>query len=114
MFQNKAKFSPPNFTLYPLTWLAICFAAGICLGNLFEFSWPVYLFVCLLFSILTLIFIKQNFVFVPLLLAFVSVGGLCFQVEKQSVEPNRLKNLYDNRKLISGDPIVITGIVQGQ
>src|SRR5689334_15719198 len=112
--QEKAKFSPPNFTLYPLTWLAISFAAGISLENRLGFSWTVYLSVCLISAIYSFIFLKQKFVFIPLLLAFISLGALCFQVEKLSVAPNRLKVLYDSKIFISSEPIEITGVLQGK
>lgn len=114
MFQNKAKFSPPNFTLYPLAWLAVSFAAGICLDSRLGFSRLTYIGVCLFSALLTLLFLRRNFVFIPLLLSFISIGALFYQIEKTSIAPHRLKNLYDSKALISGTPVKITGILQAK
>lgn len=114
MSQVKAKFSPPNFTLYPLAWLAISFATGICLENWLGFSWQIYFCVCLISAILTLIFRTQKFIFIPLLLAFTSLGAFCFQVDKLSIASNHLKVLYDEQVLNSGEPVEIIGVLQGK
>ena len=103
-----------NFTLYPLAWLSICFAFGILLENLFEAFWQIYLAFCLVSAILALVFIKQKSGVLFLLLSFAALGALCFQTEKSAVAPHRLKNLYDNQTFVSGEPVEITGILQGK
>ncbi|HRH42979.1 MAG TPA: ComEC/Rec2 family competence protein [Pyrinomonadaceae bacterium] len=103
----------PNFTLYPLAWLAICFAVGIFAGSFFEISWQICLGICLVSIILTIGSLKKKYSIVFLFLGFVSLGGLCLQVEKLSVAPNRLKVLCDSETLKSGEPFEIMGISQG-
>jgi len=114
MTKEPLKTSSANFTLYPLAWLSICFACGILLETLLEAPWQIYLAVCLISAILALVFIKQKSGVALLLLSFAAAGALCFQTEKKSVAPHRLKNLYDNRTFISGEPIELTGILQGK
>jgi competence protein ComEC len=114
MPEKPLKTSAANFTLYPLAWLSICFALGILLENLLESSWQIYLAACLISLILALIFLKQKLGVLFLLLSFIAAGALCFQTEKSSIAPHRLKNLYDRQIFISGEPIEITGVLQGK
>jgi competence protein ComEC len=100
--------------LYPLAWLAVCFILGIFAGNYFDFSWQIYLIVCLISAFLTVIFLKKQFAIIFIFLAFTALGGLCLQVEKSSVAPNRLKILYDSEKLKSGEPVELTGVSQNK
>jgi len=104
--------SPKNFTLYPLLWLAGCFAFGILSANFFGGSWQVYLAICFAFTILAAVFIKQKIVLVFLFVAFAVAGGLCFQIENQIVSPIRVKKIYDEKRIKSGDPIEVEGILQ--
>ncbi|MDQ3747477.1 MAG: ComEC family competence protein, partial [Acidobacteriota bacterium] len=102
----------PNFSLYPLFWLAICFAFGILSGNFLNFGWQIYLTICLLSAILSAVFIKRTFTVIFLSIAFVAVGALYFQIENQTISPNRIKRLYDETRIKSGDPIEIEGVLQ--
>lgn len=114
MPQNYEKFSTPNFTLYPLAWLTVCFAIGIFLGNFFNYSWHICLVTCLISAIFSVVFLNKNYAIIFLFSAFISLGALYFAVEKLSVAPNRLKILYDSQQLISGEPLEITGVSQGK
>ncbi|MBA4183170.1 MAG: ComEC/Rec2 family competence protein [Acidobacteria bacterium] len=102
----------PNFTLYPLFWLAVCFAFGTLSGNFLNFGWQIYLTICLLSAVLSAVFIKRTFTVVFLYIAFVAVGALYFQIENQTISPNRVKRLYDETRIKSGDPIEIEGVLQ--
>jgi competence protein ComEC len=112
MTEKPLKTSAANFSLYPLAWLSVCFALGILLENLL--SWQIYLAVCTASAISVLIFIKQKSGVIFLMLSFIAAGALCFQAEKYSVAPNRLKNLYDRQIFVSGEPVEINGILQGK
>ncbi len=113
MSQNVPQ-APSNFTLYPLAWLTICFAIGILHGKFFSFEWQIYLIICLISAISTVIFIQKNLAILFLFLAFTALGGLCLQIEKMSVSANRLKILFDSEQLKSGEPIELVGISQGK
>ena len=104
--------TPANFTLYPLLWLSICFAGGVLSGNFFALDWKIYLIICLAFAIATAVFIKQNFALFFMSAAFVAVGGLHFQIENQPIAENRVKKLYDENRITSGDPIQIEGVLR--
>lgn len=106
--------STSNFTLYPLFWLAICFALGILSAQVFGINWKYLLAVCLVCGILSVIFLTRKFAFIFLSIAFVAVGGLCLSIENNSVAANRLKTLYDTNQINSGDPIEIEGVLQGK
>jgi len=102
----------PNFTLYPLFWLAICFAFGILASNLLNCGWQICLTICLLSAVLSAVFIKRTFTVNFLFITFVAVGALYFQIENQTISPDRVKRLYDETRIKSGDPIEIEGILQ--
>ena len=114
MFEPSPKSSNPNFSHFPLAWLAISFALGILIANWLELSWQIYLIVCLISSPLIIIFSKRKFATFFLIISFSSAGALCFQSEKQSVSSNRLKILYENNELISGEPVEISGFLHGK
>ncbi|MGI8639362.1 MAG: ComEC/Rec2 family competence protein [Pyrinomonadaceae bacterium] len=109
-----SKNSSSNFTLYPLLWLAICFALGILAAHFFVINWKILLAGCLVFATLTAVFQTRKFALMFLSIAFVAVGGLCLSVENNLVAPNRLKRLYDTNQIKSGDPIEIEGVLRGK
>ncbi|MEO6588237.1 MAG: ComEC/Rec2 family competence protein [Pyrinomonadaceae bacterium] len=104
--------SPKNFTFYPLLWLAVCFALGVLGAKNINFGWQVYLTICIAFTLLTAFFIKHNFTVIFLFVAFAAVGGLCFQIENQIISPNRVKRIYDESRINSGDSLEIEGVLQ--
>lgn len=114
MLQIYEKYYAPNFTFYPLAWLTVSFALGIFLSNFLQISWQIYLISSLIFAFLTVIFLRKNYTRVFLIFAFIALGGLSFQVENESISPNRLRILYDTDQLVSGEPLELTGIVQGK
>ena len=97
--------SPANFTFYPLLWLAICFALGILIGNFLHVIWHIFLIISLICGIFTIFFIKQKIHLVFISLAFIAVGGLCLTIENQGLASNRLKKIYDEKRIESGDPL---------
>lgn len=112
MSEDNAQTS--KFALYPLAWLAAAFICGILPGKFSAVSWQVYLTVCLIFAGFAMVFINKKSAAIFLVISFTSLGALCFQIEKQSVAPDRLKIFYDEKVFSSGDAIEITGVVQGK
>jgi len=106
------KSASANFTLYPLLWLAICFAGGITSANFFQLDWRIYFTGCLIFTVLSVVFIKLKFALLFIFAAFFAVGGLCLQIEKQTIAENRVKRIYDENRINSGDPVEIEGVLQ--
>ena len=109
IFPKKADFSP-----YPLALLAVFFALGILVENFASLPVNVFLFVCLTAFCCAIVFSGKNFALFFLFVSFAALGGLCLQIEKHSVAPNRLKKLYDQNELVSGEPIEIMGVLQGK
>ncbi|MGI9054780.1 MAG: ComEC/Rec2 family competence protein, partial [Pyrinomonadaceae bacterium] len=104
--------SSPDFSLYPLLWLAICFSSGILTANLLALDWKIFFIACLFFAVLTIVFINRKFSALFLALTFFTVGAVCFQSKNQTLAENRLKSLYDKNTITSGDPIEIEGVLQ--
>lgn len=105
--------TPPNFTLYPLLWLSLCFAAGIAAARYSGFDWRLFLAGTLLFGSLTLSFLNRKSV-VLLALVFIFLGGLCFRSQKQNADPNSVKGLYETGRIKTGDPVEIEGVLTGK
>ncbi|MEP6787756.1 MAG: ComEC/Rec2 family competence protein, partial [Acidobacteriota bacterium] len=107
---------PPNFNRYPMLWLAACFALGILLANyisLGEIIFPVISAIS--FSALALVLRKYRLSTLFIGIAFVSAGALSLQFEvKRNEAPGRLKVLYDNGTIRSGDPVEVEGVLLGR
>src|SRR5687768_13549843 len=103
-----------NFSLYPLFWLAVCFALGILAGKYSEIGWQRALSASLLCAGLTAIFSKRKFAVAFVALAFVAAGAFCLQVKNQTMPANRIKKIYDENRVRSGEPVEIEGVQRGK
>ena len=103
-----------NLSLYPLLWLSVCFCIGILTAYFFTFDWKISLIVCLSFGFLTIIFIQWKFVPILLFSAFIFLGAFVFQIENQNIPANRLRQIYDEKIIESGEPVEIEGVLQGK
>ena len=112
MSENLSSVSHKNFSLYPLFQLAICFAVGIIAAKILPFGWQLYVVVCVCTAVFAIVFIKRKFAPVFLFIAFAASGALYFQVENQAVSSHRVKRIYDENRINSGDPIEIEGVLQ--
>jgi competence protein ComEC len=112
------KTQSPNFTAFPMAWLAAFFAFGICFAKIFGLSWEIYLATVVI--LLTIVLVGQSiskffyFNSVATLTAFAAVGALVFQIETQTIAPNRLRVLYDSKSIVSGEPVEIEGVLNGK
>ncbi len=106
----------PNFNRYPMLWLAASFALGILLANsvsLAETMWPVVF--ATVFATLALLGRKHGISTLFITLAFALSGVVSFQCEvKRNNAPDRLKVLYDNGTIRSGDAVEIEGVLTGR
>jgi competence protein ComEC len=103
-----------NFTLYPLFALTVCFALGILAGKYFAVDWKIPLFFCLVSGMFAAGFSKRKFAVVFILLAFIAAGAFCFQLKNQTISANRIKKIYDESRLKSGEPVEIEGVLRGK
>ncbi len=110
--ESTSNVSPENFTLYPLFWLAVCFVCGIVTANFLTIDWQFYSVICLICGTFAFIFIGKNPGVPFLLVAFAALGALHFQVGNQAASLNRAKRIYDEKRINSGDPLEIEGVVR--
>jgi competence protein ComEC len=108
------KRNSKNFSLYPLFWLAVCFALGILAGKCFETSWKISFLLCLLCGIFAAALMKQKFAAGFILPAFVFGGAFCVQIKEQTISASRIKRIYDEQRIKSGEPVEIEGILDGR
>ncbi len=102
---------PQTFSRHPLLWLAVWFALGIALGHVFEIRSLVSLFIAGLLAIVCIV--RRNAAFFLLPVAFVSLGTLSFAIQNQSIAENRIKRIYDDGRIHSGEPVEIEGVLFG-
>ncbi len=114
MSDSNRQTSVSDFSLYPLLWLGGCFALGILAANfqplVFGFSLPI----CLICIAATLVFMKHRFALIFLSIAFASAGCVTLSLETYSISPSRLKRIYDESRINSGDPVEIEGYLKGK
>lgn len=103
-----------NFHRSPMFPLAISFAAGILASGVIEFDLKTTLSACAVAAVASLLVPNRPVGTVLLLTAFGLAGVSLSIVEKQSVAPDRLKILYDNGTIRSGDPVEIEGVLIGR
>lgn len=105
---------PPNFNRDPMLWLALAFASGIPVSHLINFDLRVAIIAVAVFAV-TAFFLRTNRIATWLLLiAFCFAGTSAALVERHNVSPDRLKILYDNGTLISGEPVEVEGVLLGR
>jgi competence protein ComEC len=108
------KQNSPNLSRYPLLLLALCFAFGVLTGKYVETGWKSALFFCLIFGILTAVFLKKKFAVIFISLAFINAGAFCFQIKNQTISASRIKKIYDENRIKSGEPVEIEGVLRGK
>lgn len=114
MSATEKQNSTADFSLYPLFWLAVCFAFGILAGKYFETNWKIPLVFCLICGIFTRSFSKQKFAVIFIALSFLAAGAFCFGLKNQTISANRLKKIYDEKRINSGEIVEIEGVLRGK
>jgi competence protein ComEC len=105
----------PSFVAHPLAWLAACFACGIAVSRLNHLPPGTALFTGVIaFALGVLFFLlrKERWASVTLMCGFVSAGCALAAVGRQTIEPDRVKNFFEEGLIASGDPVEITGVVE--
>ena len=103
----------PNFNRNAVLWLAAAFAIGILLANFVPFSGTLLpTILTIVFAALALLFSKYGVSTVLIAISFVSIGAFSFlcEVERNTI-PNRLRVLYDNGTIKSGESVEVEGIM---
>jgi len=108
-FTSSAKFSH-----FPFLWLSIAFACGIFISKQFSINWQIWLVFCLISAIFAFVnqrFSERNWL---ILFAFLSLGGFYLQVEQSNIAQNRIKRIYDDKRIASNEPVEIEGVLRGK
>ncbi|MEO8572715.1 MAG: ComEC/Rec2 family competence protein [Pyrinomonadaceae bacterium] len=102
---------PQTFSRYPLAWLAAWFAGGIVLCHFFDVGLLAPISATLSLGALCLVWKKSSTIVLPII--FVSLGVFCSEVEKQGTAENRIKRIYDDGRIQSGEPVEIEAVLYG-
>lgn len=106
---------PAAFAASPLALLAVAFASGIILANLFNASLAAWLASAAASSALLLYSYavgKQGLAAVLVLLAFTCAGALLATIEREGVAHNRVRKFYEEGMIVSGEPVELTGVLE--
>ena len=103
--------SSPRFTHYPLLWLSVCFAAGILTANYLASDWEIPFAVCIASALFAAIFTGRNLSLIFLSITFISAGSFAFEIEARSIAENRLRRIYDEHRIESGEPVELEGVM---
>ncbi|MCD9184858.1 MAG: ComEC/Rec2 family competence protein [Pyrinomonadaceae bacterium] len=103
--------SSAKFSHFPFMWMSLSFGCGIFISKHISIDWRVWLTISLIsaaFSFVNSKFSARNWL---ILLAFLFLGGFYLQVDQTQISPNRIKRIYDERRIISNEPIEFEGIL---
>ncbi len=103
--------SEPDFSMYPLLLLAVCFATGILTENFLVSSWRIYFSISLISLIATILTFRKKIAIVVISFSFVSAGALHASIADHTASKNQVKSLYDSSRIVSGDPIEVEGVL---
>jgi competence protein ComEC len=87
---------------------------GILAGKYFETDWKIALFPGLICGVLTRIFIKRKFAVIFISLSFLAAGAFCLQLKNQTISASRLKKIYDEKRIDSGEFVELEGVLNGK
>ncbi len=105
--------SPKRFSNFPLLWLAICFAAGIFAARNFPIRLELLVAICLSSAIAASVFSRRGFASVFVAMAFMAAGSTTYSLHQGGVSADRLKRIYDEQQIASGEPVEIVGTLIG-
>lgn len=103
------------FAHHPLASLALTFALGIVIGHFIASSLVSFIAYGGKSSILVVYFFargKHRFASFFLVMAFLCLGASLALIEKRGAATNRIRRLYDEGIVASGDPVEVMGVLQ--
>jgi competence protein ComEC len=106
------KTQKPRVSMYPLLWLAAFFALGIVVGEFLLFDIRVGTATVIVLGAAGAIFRRRSYATVFILCSFATLGALTV-VQSSTVSADRVKRIYDDGRIASGDPVEIEGFVRG-
>jgi competence protein ComEC len=103
----------PHFSLNPLLWLAAVFAFGITAGHFFDVPLLIAPIAVLGFAAAAVAFSKKSIAAYFVAGSFAFAGAFASQLETGSVGPDRVKRMFDDGRIVSGEQIDLEGRLSG-
>lgn len=100
-----------DFHRYPMLLLAIYFAGGIASGHSHLLNTPRAFAAFASVVVICLIARKAAAFLVPLI--FLPLGAIAYDLETRNVSADRIKRIYDGRRIESFEPVEIEGALNG-
>lgn len=100
-----------DFSMHPLVWLSVFFAAGIWFGKVAPSNWVTCLLIVLTSLTIAVCLFGRRMSAIFIALAFIGLGALQFSVVIRNPDGNQLKDLYDSAQIRSGDPVEVEGLL---
>lgn len=101
----------PYFNRNGVLWLSVSFAAGILAAEFVAMDLSIAVFGAVGLGVLALVFNSQQYSTLLILAAFAFAGAASLRIEKSGVSADRLRTIYDNGTIKSGEPIEIEGVM---
>ncbi len=108
---SEVSSSKPNFSMFPLLWLASCFAFGVFCSKVSHLDWKFYCAITSICLFSAFALRNRQFAVTLILIGFAGLGALHFAIGQETLEANRVKNLFESKTILSGDPVEIEGTV---
>ncbi|MEO7672852.1 MAG: ComEC/Rec2 family competence protein, partial [Pyrinomonadaceae bacterium] len=102
-----------RFSSFPLVWLAIFFAVGIFEARTLPIRVEFLTAICLGCAVAAAFLSRRDISVLLIAVAFVAAGSLNYLLNQDGISANRLKRIYDEQKISSGEPVQIVGTLIG-
>lgn len=103
----------PKFSRYPMFWLTTAFALGITVASFRSVDLTVSVTAGLIVTALFVIYRKQDLAGLLVLGAALLFGAAWSTYQAANISPDRIRVLYDNDTIHSGDAVEIEGVLLG-
>ena len=104
--------SSPRFTNFPLIWLAICFATGIFIAGILPITIAIVAFCAGVLIVATAV-VRHRYSLIFVSITFLATGALSYLLHQDNLSADRLKRVYDEGQIVSGEPMEIVGTLTG-
>ncbi len=104
------KNAPKNFNQNPLLYVFAAFAVGIIAANVAGLT--TWFGVVAVAAVVAFIFRNKYWNGFPLIVLFLALGAICYQMSIRPVSPNSLRSMLDYGRWAAGEPLSIEGTIR--